>query len=815
MKNRKKYKITGMTCSACSRAVESALSKVQGVENISVNLATHVALVSFEDFDFNEQLISDAVKKAGYGIETSEKEDMLKKKESFYNSDQKKMILAWMFSVPVMIMMMISMFSDLISMNFYYYFSLIMTGLMIVFPARQVFSSALRAIIHFHTNMDVLIALGSGSAFVIGLMNIGHLSHGFVEISGMILAIHLTGRFIERKAKGKTSEAIRKLMELGAKEAVIRVENDFQTISVSDLEIGMVMLIKPGEKVPTDGMVVKGSSYLDESMATGESVPVYKETGHFVIGGTINKSGSLEVEVKKLGQDTFLSRMIQLVEDAQSTKVPIQAFADKITGYFVPSIIALAVISFFVHYFFSVQINELMHQYHLILPWSNHDVTPLQQALFVMISVLVIACPCALGLATPTAIMAGMGKGAQHGILFRNGEAIQTLSSVNTVVFDKTGTLTKGKPELTEIIPLGDVTLERLLEIAWTLEYQSSHPLAVPIGEKADQLSIKPLISIDFQNHSGKGVSALIDGKKYYAGSELFIREQKVDMKSAESITDLKREQGHTVILVADEEKVAGILCLRDEVKTHSLKLIEKLKERKLKTIMLSGDNEKTVKQTGDVLKIEQVIGNVLPEEKSNKVKDLQDKGAMILMAGDGINDAPALKQANVSLAMGNGTDIAMEVSDIVLVSGEPLGILKTLILSEKIFSVIRQNLFWAFFYNLVAIPLALTGLLHPVIAEIAMAISSITVVTNANRLRKVKLNVMEEKLNKIKFTVSDMTCNHCRLRITKVLENLNGVKTVHIDLDNKLVFAEYDEQTIQSAQIKESVMNAGYTIKE
>ncbi len=815
MKEKKKYKIGGMSCAACIRTVEKSIDKIEGVKQVQINLATNMATVEFDPSVCTDQEIVKAVKNAGYEVLSENLEQNLSEKENFYLKDKKNMIYSWILTAPMMLLMFVGMLVNLEKQSQYiHYLSQILALVIIFFPARQVFISAFKSISHFNANMDVLIALGSGSALITGLLNIGSISHGFTEISSMILAIHLTGRFIERKAKGKTSQAIRKLMEMGAKEALVLIGDNWEKRAVSDLTIGQIMMVKPGEKVPTDGIVIEGESYIDESIATGESIAVFKTIGSSVIGATINSSGNLKVEIQKVGKETFLSRMIQLVEDAQSTKVPIQAFADKITGIFVPMVIMFAVIAFFVHLFWGEQIINLLMSINLHLPWVHQHNSPLEQAIFVMISVLVIACPCALGLATPTAIMAGMGIGAKFGILFRNGEAIQTISESKMIVFDKTGTLTLGKPVVTDIFAVEGITEETIIKTAYTLESQSEHPLSFAIEQKAKEMGLILLKSTNFKNFSGKGITGKVDDKQYFVGSELFLTENNVSFGQYQDKIDERRSQGKTLILLSQENEFLGFIALMDQVKDHAKELISILKKKQIKTVLLSGDNERTVKETGKILDIDQVTGGVLPDQKSQKIKELQEQGHRVIMVGDGINDAPALKQSDISIAMGHGTDIAMEVSDIVIINGDPLSIIKTINLSKEIFKVIKQNLFWAFFYNLIAIPFAFAGLLHPIIAETAMAISSITVVLNANRLRNIDLNIKGKTMTKLRLKVEDMVCNHCKLRISKTIEALNGVNSIHIDLEEKQVWIEYNEQIIQSEKIKSCIISLGYHVE-
>lgn len=815
MKEKVSIKIGGMSCAACSSAIDRALNKLPGVDKVAVNLATNKANIEYQNDKISLKELEQAIRNTGYEVIKEGQEKTLEDKETSYKADLQKMVISWIFVVPMMTIMLLQMFKIIPhGIMWLHLFALLSSGIIIIWPARKVFISALNSVVHGHTNMDVLIALGSGAAFVTGFFGSKMGPHSFTEIAGMILGIHLTGRYIERRAKGKTSEAIRKLMEMGAKTAIIELNNEVKEVPVDQLQIGDIMLIKPGEKVPTDGIVISGNSYVDESMATGESLARFKETGSNLIGATINTNGVLRAKVSKLGKDTFLAQIIELVEEAQTTKIPIQAFADKITGIFVPIVLLLSILTFLIHYFYPQIIMQIIAIMPFLHGLHSGMMTPLIQALFASISVLVIACPCALGLATPTAIMAGIGLGTQNGILYRNGEVIQMINKAKIIVFDKTGTLTKGKPVVEDIFCNG-IAEDKLVQICGSAEKLSAHPLGKAIVNYFNQKGLTDLQIDNFENVPGKGIIAKSDNNTYTIGKEGFIREIGVPLNEFESKINEMNEQRKSLIFIAENHILLGFISIVDELKETTLETIKLLKERNIKTVLLSGDNEKTVAQVGKRLGIEMTIGDVLPIDKNQVIKDLQRDYYPVIMAGDGVNDAPALKQADISIAMGNGTDIAIEAADMVLINGDPLLIIKALKLSSEIFKTIKQNLFWAFFYNLVAIPFAFSGLLNPVIAEIAMAISSITVVTNANRLRKRKINVREEKIMKSRLEVKDMTCNHCKMRITKAVEALNGIRTLHIDLESKIVEVEYDDHEIQLSKIKDAITGAGYTISQ
>ncbi len=578
----------------------------------------------------------------------------------------------------------------------------------------ETIKGGLRGFTNLYFNMDSLIALGTVMAYLTGILSYFDFVADYSGVAGAIMAIFITGKYIEAKARGRASQEIRKLLELGAKKArIIRNKAEIE-IDISEVKIGDIIIIKPGEKIPTDGVVVKGESAVDESMVTGESLPVEKNKGSNVIGATINQDGILYIKATKIGKDTFLAHIIELVEEAQGTKIPIQKLADKITSIFVPSILILAVLSFGGWMIFGAEISK---------------------SLGVAIAVLVIACPCALGLAVPISLMVGSGMGAKRGILIRKGEAIQTMKEVKIVVFDKTGTITKGKPQVTDIH--SKVKESYLLDIAASLEKLSEHPIAKAIVEKAKIRRYRKVNG--FKVLRGRGVEGMMGVKKIVIGNKNLMKERKINFESFEKQIEKLENEGKTVMIVSENDKSMGIIAVADDVKDDSVKAVFSLNQEGYKTVMITGDNEKTAKAIAKEVGIKEVIANVLPEDKVKKVEELQKQG-FVAFVGDGINDAPALKQSNVGIAMGTGTDIAIEAGDIVLVKGSLTGVVEAVNLSKATFRKIKQNLFWAFAYNVIAIPLAVAGLLHPIIAEIAMALSSITVVTNANLLRKVKI---------------------------------------------------------------------------
>jgi Cu+-exporting ATPase len=553
----------------------------------------------------------------------------------------------------------------------------------------------------------------------------------------MIMSFHLTGRYFEAKAKGNASQAIRRLLKLEAKSAHVLKEGIEVEVPIHEVELGDVMIIRPGEKIPTDGVVIEGESAIDESMATGESMPVNKSVGDEVIGATINQVGLLKVEATKIGKDTFLSQVIKMVEEAQGTKVPIQEFADKITGIFVPSVLVVAALTFVLWLLFPKTLISIASLSAPYLPWVNMSQPVPMLAISALIATLVIACPCALGLATPTALMVGTGMGAEQGILIRKGEAIQTLKEVNAIVLDKTGTLTKGKPEVTDVVSIDDqISTEKLLYFAASIEQGSEHPLGKAIVKRARELEINLVTPSEFKAIKGRGVTGKVFNEVITVGKPNLLKEGNWSSESDKILKTLQK-QAKTAMVIGLGGVPIGLVAVADTLKEDSVLAIKELNNMGLDTIMLTGDNRLTAEAIGKELGMTDIYAEVMPDEKVEVVKQTQTKYGMVAMVGDGINDAPALTQANVGVAIGTGTDIAIESGDVILVRGDVSGLVSAIKLSRATFTKIKQNLFWAFFYNIIAIPLAFIGILHPVIAELAMASSSISVVMNANLLRR------------------------------------------------------------------------------
>ena len=730
MKEIIELKISGMHCAGCVGSVEGALRKVDGVEEAIVNLTLEKATISGSVDSAN--LLS-AVEKTGYGAELLGSEvllDLQVKIDEKVETAFSQMKIAWGFTIPAMIWMGIHMISGKtwLSMEGMELGIFILSTLVCFIPGRVTLMSAWKSAIHLSPNMDVLIALGSLAALSTGIIKSYIEIHSFAGVAGMIMSFHLTGRYIETKARGRSSEAIQKLMSLGAKQAtVLNMENNEVQINVQSLIVGQIVIVRAGEVIPTDGIIKEGCATIDESIVTGESVPVTKNIGDDVIGGTICANSTIKVEVTKIGSETFLAKVIQMVEHAQTTKVPIQVFADRIVAIFVPVILGLAISTFFVWNFFPTQMKQLAQIFSEFFPWINLDLSPTGMAIYAAIAVLVIACPCALGLATPTALMVGTGLGAENGILIRDGAAIQKLNEVNLILFDKTGTLTNGKPIVKKVHQISNIIENDLIRMAASLEKESTHPLANAIVKLAEENELELDSVSEIKVMPGKGISGKYGSATLKVGSASFI----------DYTTELAMA-GTPVFLSLNDECIA-IFEIEDAVRSDSADTISSLKSAGYKCVLVTGDKKEIADTLSIQLNIDHVHAEVLPDEKANIVNSYQSEGFVVAMVGDGINDAPAIAQADVGIAMGSGTDIAIETGEIILAKSDLSAVLRATELANATFNTIKQNLFWAFIYNIVAIPLAFAGLLHPVIAEVAMALSSISVVGNSNRLKSIK----------------------------------------------------------------------------
>jgi len=728
--------IDGMHCASCSARVEKALAGLPGVKSAHVNLALEEASVAFDERLLKTEQFDQTIRALGFSV----REVLAKSEDQLVLEARKaraRMWQAWAVAVVVSVFMVSHMFMDRMLISHLadniIIFTLSLAAML--FPARGVYISAWRSLRSGAANMDVLIAMGTLASLLVWPLSFlvkGIDPHAFSGIAAMILAFHLTGRYLESQARGKASEAIRKLLDLGAKTAIIYEDGAEKEISIRKVQPGDILIVKAGMKVPTDGVIVEGSANLDEALVTGESMPVSRKPGDRVLGATLNLDGYLKMRAEKVGNDTFLAQVIRLVQDAQHSKVPIQLLADRVTAVFVPVIIVLAGLTFAFWMLFPSLAQSISGFILNYLP-LNTPKTGLAAALMASIATLVIACPCALGLATPTALMVGSGIGAKRGVLVRNGEALQTMKDVRAVIFDKTGTLTHGKPELVDVI-INEGDPDAALGIAASLDAGSSHPLALALVRAAASKSLPVRQITDYSYQSGKGSSASIDGKAYRIGSAEFIREAGLDPSI---LTGSKKAAYASQVFLADETQVLASFYIADSLRAEAAEVVAKLRSMGIEPIMLSGDKQETAQAIADQVGIRRFFAQAMPEQKASLVKALQKEYGRVAMVGDGINDAPALKTADIGIAMGQGTDIAIEAADITVVRDDLRSLPLAVELSIQTFRKIRQNLFWAFFYNLIAIPLAVLGILHPIIAEIAMASSSVTVVTNANLLRR------------------------------------------------------------------------------
>ena len=717
---------------------------MDGVSEVVVNIATNKATVLYDPEVTNYLAMAEVVDQAGYQLMMPQEDDVrIDDDEKRILKARKNMQWVWLFTLPVVVWMIPGMFLGMgqgwpwpagfdIGM-------LLLAGAVLIGPGRATIQSGFKTLWHRAPSMDTLIALGTSAAYATGIIGLFIMMPSFAGVSAMIMAFHLTGRYIEIKARGRASQAIKKLLELGARSAILLQDGHEIEVPIEDVNVGDVMVVRPGTRIPTDGVVIFGYSAVDESMVTGESMPVQRILEDEVIGATINQEGLLHVRATRIGRDTFLAQVVKMVEDAQGTKVPIQEFADRVTGIFVPVVMGIALLTLALWLIFPTQMSSIVSQVNLalagILPWTvSNNLGVIPQAIYAVVAVLVIACPCALGLATPTALMVGSGMGAQSGILIRDGAAIQALQDIDVVVFDKTGTITNGKPVVTDVFALPGFETQDVLQIAASAESGSEHPLARAIVKGTEQ-ALSPLDA--FENITGKGIRATVEEKQVLVGSRHLMSDHRVEYHSAEDQMVAYENAAKTAMFVAVNGSLAGIIAVADTIKDDSVLAIAELQKMGIKTVMITGDNRRTAAAIAALTGIEEVLAEVLPDGKVAEIKRLQQSGQKVAMVGDGINDAPALTQAQVGIAIGTGTDIAIEAADITLVQGKLSAVISAINLSKATFRKIRQNLFWAFFYNLLAIPLAIMGLLHPAIAELAMAISSVTVVTNANMLRR------------------------------------------------------------------------------
>lgn len=743
------FVVPGMGSDHCAGLVSSSIRRLAGITDISTNIANHKVMVRFDPMTTGAEAIQDAIEKAGYevvGVSESRGQvdtELDEAVEERYLDQAWKRL--WFAAIPTTLVMVLMMIHMLWAPVPGYLAWVVLLGFPVVFlrGGWATHRSSWRSLTNRTANMDVLISMGSLPPYLIGLVGFVYPMTSFIEMATSIMTFHMLGRYLETRAKGRASQAIKKLLKLGAKTAAVLRDGQEVEVPVAELQVGDIMVVRPGAKVPTDGEIVEGSSHLDESIATGESVPVEKGPGDGVIGATINKEGMLQVRATRVGADTFLSQVVRLVEQAQGSRVPIQEFADKVTAKFVPGVILISLASLVVWLLFAESLRPILYWGAEFLPWVNPELSPLMLGILAAISVLVIACPCALGLATPTAIMVGSGLGAETGVLIRSGEAIQSLKDIRAVVLDKTGTITKGEPALTDVIATANFDETGVLRFAASVEAGSEHPLGQAIVTAARENGLDVPTVADFRAITARGVEGRVDDQHIRVGSRRFLNEAGIELGDLEEALVRLEDEGKTAMLVAAGDRAAGIVAVADTIKEDSKAAIAALHELGIHTVMITGDNERTARHVANQVGIDEVLAGVLPEGKVDAIRKLQEKyGQQVAMVGDGINDAPALKQANVGIAIGAGADVAIEAADVTLVKGELSKVVEAIRLSRATFHKIVENLFWAWFYNLAAIPIAAIGLLHPMIGVIAMTTSSLSVIGNSLRLKRVKLNV-------------------------------------------------------------------------
>mgnify|MGYP000886977108 FL=1 len=747
------YNVDGMTCAACSSAVERVTRKLPGVETSNVNLTTNKLTIVYDESQVTPDMIINKVSRAGFEATPvqedkdlkAQEEEAWEKQEEQFHVMRNRLIVAICFAVPLLYISMGHMlpfelplpgFLHMDAHPLNYAIAQLILTIPVLIAGRKFYLVGIRALFKGNPNMDSLVAIGTGSAFIYSLcmtvtipsspMNAHHL---YYESAAVVVTLVMLGKYMESRSKGKTSEAIRKLMELAPDTAILYENGSEREIETALVRTGQHLLIKPGSRIPLDGTVVSGTSSVDESMLTGESIPVEKQSGDTLIGGSMNYNGAMEMEVTHIGGDTTLSKIIKMIEDAQGNKAPISKLADQVAGYFVPAVMAIAIVA--------------------ALLWLVFGGKELSFVLTIFVSVLVIACPCALGLATPTAIMVGTGLGASHGVLIKSGEALETAHKVDTVVFDKTGTITEGKPKVTDIVVIDkDETEDSLLQLAAGCEQMSEHPLGQAIVVRAREQGLALTMPEQFESITGAGIIATVNGVETAVGNSRLVKQMNISID--EAVRNQAHEmanQGKTPMYLISAGVLKGIICVADTIKQTSIEAVDQLKSLGVTVYMLTGDNQKTADYIGKQAHIDTVIAEVLPDDKANVVAKLQAEGKTVMMVGDGINDAPALVQADVGTAIGSGSDIALESGDIVLMKSDLRDVYKAVKLSRLTIRNIKQNLFWAFFYNTLGIPVAagvlyLFGgpLLDPMFAGFAMSLSSVCVVSNALRLKTMKL---------------------------------------------------------------------------
>lgn len=735
--------VEGMTCASCVARVEKAITQVDGVTDVVVNLATEKATFNVDTTDTKLDLVKKAVSDAGYKIDFSSLDNKVESEEETestirnqYNEKLKKdFLIALTFTIPIFLLSMSQMISgirDILPITILQLnkILLILTVPVVFISGKRFYTIFWANLKHLTADMNSLVAVGTGAAFLFSifatlfpelLSKVIETPHVYFDTTAVIITLILFGRWLEAKAKTKTSGAIKKLIALKPKTALIKTSGGEKLVKIKDLQLGNTVIVKPGEKIPADGKVTFGYSSVDESMLTGESFPVEKNIGDNVAGGTINNTGSFEFEVTAIGKESVLGKIITLVEEAQGSKAPIQRLADKVASIFVPIVIIVAVLTFILW---------------MIVGGENS----FTNALINFVAVLIIACPCAMGLATPTALIVGIGKGAENGILFKNGEHLELTHKLTTILFDKTGTITEGKPIVSDLIT-NDYDQKSFLQIIASLENRSEHPIAKAIVEYAKLKDVKLIAPDEFQSKTGFGISGRINSEKILIGNKKFLVDEDAFDHCFENVENKLMGEGKSVVYTSISGKIVGLVAVKDPIKENSIKVIGEVKNLNLKTVLITGDNKNSAAAVSKSLDIDEFESEVLPGDKSSVVIKFQNRGKIVGMIGDGINDAPALAQADVGFAVGTGTDVAIETGDVVLMSGDLLGIPKAIKLSKATIKTIKQNLFWAFIYNILGIPLAALGLLNPMFAALAMSISSVSVVSNSLRLKGLKLN--------------------------------------------------------------------------
>jgi len=853
----KKFNITGMTCSACSARIEKNLNKTPGVTEVNVNLLSNNMTVKYDETVLSEGDIVKVVINTGYGASSAEKKKETPDKNDKTDAEKefiemkKRLIISFIFAVPLFYISMGHMLKWPLPDFFHgkansitFAFTQFLLALPVMIINKKYYVVGFKTLFKGSPNMDSLIAIGTTAAVAYGVFAIYKIGYGlghmdmdmvmqysmdlYFESAAVILALITLGKFLEARAKGRTSDAIKKLMDLSPKTALVERDGQEIEIPVEEVEKGDIVIVKPGQSVPVDGTIIFGSSSIDESMLTGESIPVERKVGDKVIGASINKSGYFKFEAQNVGDDTTLSQIIKLVEEASSSKAPISKLADKISSVFVPIVISIAVIS--------------------TIAWLIAGAT-FEFALSIGIAVLVISCPCALGLATPTAIMVGTGKGAENGILIKSAEALEIAHQVKTVVMDKTGTITEGKPRVTDIIVNG-IDEAEMLKISASAEKSSEHPLADAVVEEANKRNLDLYNVTGFEAIPGQGLEATVNDTKYYIGNLRLINNKNININNFEEKSSKLADEAKTPLYFADEKNVLGIIAVADVVKPTSLKAIQEFEAMGIEVVMLTGDNKKTAEAIRKQLGITRAIAEVIPQDKEREIRNIQEQGRKVAMIGDGINDAPALARADVGIAIGAGTDVAIESADIVLIRSDLLDAVTAVQLSHATIRNIKQNLFWAFIYNTIGIPLAagvfyglLQWKLNPMFAAGAMSLSSVSVVSNALRLKffkpirtnndtsinkesnndEIKVNVesLSDKSNntnnggnnmKKTFIVEGMSCGHCKAAVEKALKSVDGVENAAVDLQSKTAEVTLSGE-VNDNVLKKAITDAGYEV--